>query len=195
MLNADQLDDAARRWRLEYNYGEDDGRGHLSCGGPYRVLVAEPATACSPKALRSAHNCFTGVDIAYLSLTSGGVVTGQLSLYVVGEPVYVVLGWQAHGKAYGQSRANLEPAPFAAPPTEADLADVFVRAMSGFDGRATGYALASSARVRSLRQVCERLGWRRVAAMVNVMDEPTRASITNVLAVLAALSTQPAATS
>jgi hypothetical protein len=32
--------------------------------------------------------------------------------------------------------------------------------------------------------VCERLGWQSVAALVNAMNETTRASIANVLAVL-----------
>ena len=193
MLNADQLDDAAWRWYLEYNYGEDVGRGRQYCGGPYHVLVAEPVNPGSPTAVRSAHKCLAGVDIAYLSPMSGGVVTGQLRLYVVGEPVYVVLGWQAHGQAHGQARADLEPATFAVPPTEADLQDVFIRAMSGFGGGATGYALARSKCAHELRQACERLGWRNVAALVNAMDETTRASIANVLAVLAALASEPTA--
>ena len=195
MLNTDQLDDAARRWHLEYSDNGVYGRAQQYCGGPYHVLVAEPANPGSPKAVRSAHRCFPGVDIAYLSPTSGAVVTGQLRLYVVGEPVYAVLWWQAHGQGARRGRADLEPAPFAAPPTEADLADVFIQAMSGFDGVATEYSPARSQCAHELRQACERLDWRNVAALVNAMDETTRASIAGVLAVLAALASEPTAPS
>jgi len=183
--NAAQLHDAARRWHIKYNYGYDDGDGDVFATGPYRVLVLAGATPLEPFAVAAAREAFPGVPIAYLNPLDARVVTGQLSMHVVPQQVYAVAGWQAHDATGIQ--AALEPAPFAAPPTEADLAQVFIAAMSRFAPAARGRHDLKQA----FQDVCGALGWRTVAALVNGMDEDTRRSSDTVIAVLAALASAP----
>jgi len=187
--NADQLNAAARRWHIETHHwhdGDAGDAGDAAATGQYRVLVLGAATPTEPFAVAAAREAFPGVPIAYLNPLDGHVVVGQLSMHVVTQPVYDVAGWQAHRLETGL-QAALEPAPFAAPPTEADLAAVFVTAVSHFASTARGRHEAAVA----FRAVCGALGWRTVAALVAGMDEGTLRSADTIIAVLAALASGP----
>lgn len=189
MMNAEQLSAAARRWHEDYNCGHDDGRPNRYTTSPYRVLVAgaRPAGTDEPLAVLLTREFFPGVDIAYLHPLGGNVVTGQLSLHVVPQAIYTEAGWEARDP-FG-IEARLEPAPFAAAPTEAAMAAVLIQALSKFADTARG----REHRAASLQSACDKLGWRTVAALVNAMDAGTRKSSDDVTAVLNAVAADPAA--
>jgi hypothetical protein len=108
------------------------------------------------------------VDIAYVNPVGGGVVTGHLGLFVVPHSVYVVAGQPT--RTPDSLQAALEAAPFAAPPTEAALEAVFVRAMSQFADTGRGRARRKAAlqeRVRSAR-----LADRHVPGQLDGRDHP-----------------------
>ena len=110
---------------------------------------------------------------------------GQLSLHIMPHLIWEGITWrQVH--AQFAPDADMTPAPFAAPPTEADLAAVFIAAMSldtdqpGTAGLGLAVALA-----------CQQMSWRTVASTVNALDESTRRHSQDVAAILAALSAPP----
>ena len=185
-LNADQLSAAAARWYTQQNFGVDDAVPHRFSTGPYRVLVTNHDGLFEPLWVALTRDTFPGVDIAYLRARTGDeVVPGRLSLHVVPQAVYALAGRQAHH--VDSLESYLEPLPFVDPPTEADLADVFIRAMSTTSAPpgSTGLGLAT-------RQACDRLGWRTVAAVVNAMDADTLWCPEHVGAILTALAAEPA---
>ena len=131
---------------------------------------------------------FPGVNIAYLSAhvnTGRQVVTGLLSVHVVPQAGHSAMASQARSEF--DVAAWLEPEPFAAPPTEADLANVFVHAMSahGHPPGTTGFGLAT-------RLACDLWGWRTVADLVNTLGDIACAS-GDVTAALTALTAEPEA--
>ena len=192
MLNADQLSDAAASW-LEYASPEADAWRvpmRRVGDGPYYVLVAHDG-AQTPYDVRRALESFAGVAVPYLCPTTRNVLTGRVSVHVVPALVYAdLLDRQWYGQVGVIDRA-LEPAPFEDPPTEADLAKVLIGAL-------TGPVTPGRRRDRlelAVAHACDALGWRTVAALVSGMDEDTRHDLADVVAVLAALTTEPAAAS
>ena len=188
-LNADQLHAAERRWHIETHHWHDAAlraAGFPEAAGPYRVLVLGAATRTEPHPVASTRVAFPGVGITYLRARTGDeVVPRRLSLHVVPQAIYAVVGHQAH---HGDGiESTLEPPPFADPPTESDLAAVFIRAMSTTSAPpgSIGLGLAT-------RQACDRLGWRTVAAVVGAMDEDTLWCPEHVGAILTALAAEPA---
>jgi len=186
-LNIEQINRATATWRERDASLASRARccPERAGAGPYHLLVAVGAPT-APYVQRKALEAFPGVPIAYLCALTHTVLTGQLSLHVVPALVYEEVV-RCGPTRYFHLDADLEPVPFAAPPTEGDLARVFINAMSG-------HASSSTARFRrhlGFRAACDALGWRTVAALVNDMDEATRASSCSVLAVLKALSSSP----
>ena len=187
-LNAEQINRAARAWRERDASLASRARScpeQQAGSGPYHLLVAVNAPA-APYVPRKALEAFPGVPIAYLCALTNKVLTDQLSLHVVPALVYEEVVRHPPTRSFHLD-ADLEPAPFAAPPTEGDMAKVFINAMSG-------HTSTSSGRFRrhlGFRDACDALGWRAVASLVNDMDEDTRASSCHVIAVLKALASPP----
>jgi len=210
-LNADQLTAAARKWYQPYDCdgpaGEEQ-RKHIG-DGPYRLLAAGDLKAVRHHGPYTTHTgshlhagyaleVFDRVVIPALCQRTHEVYVARRSLAVVPEMVYDLiaarvvprddsdpLGWGSTDGFFLD--LALGPAPFANPPTEADLSGVFVRSMS-VQGQApgtTGLGLATAL-------ACERMGWRNVAALVNALDESMRRSMDDVTAILWALTTEPA---
>ena len=185
MLNADQLGSAAQQWFVQrptmFFYNPIVALRHETVGdGPYHIVVVIDAAWTTPE-VRNILALFPGVDVPRQILDETHV--GEMSLHVLPENVYKAFAF--HIGAPHRS-LSLQPAPFADPPSEADMGDVLVAAMNPQDWSAFSPA-------RAVRQACDRLGWRAVAALINVMDEATRMSPRNVAAVLTALVCEPAA--
>jgi len=210
-LNAEQLTAAARKWYQPYDCdgpaGEEQ-RKHIG-DGPYRLLAAGDLKAVRHHGAYTpgtgfhlhagyALEVFDKVVIPALCQRTHEVLTARRSLAVVPELVYDLiaarviprdnsdpLGWGATDGFFLD--LDLGSASFADPPIEADMADVFVQAMSvrGHAPGTTGLGLATA-------MACERLGWRKIAALVNALDESMRASMDDVAAILWALTTEPA---
>jgi len=192
VLNADQLDRAARAWHQENSYADYGFRREAFYGGPYHVLMTGPTNRGGESYADAAtRRVFAGVDIPYLDQRGWRVVTGFVSMYVVPQTVYTVVGpWSRNPNGL---LAALEPAPFANPPTEADLGGVFVQAMTRSGGTDCNRMWAR--RKATLDEACTQLGWRTVAALINTMDASARTSSGKVTAILKALIAEPAATS
>jgi len=189
-LNAEQINRAARAWRERDASLASRARScpeQQAGSGPYHLLVAVNAPA-APYVQRKALEAFPGVPIAYLCALTNKVLTDQLSLHVVPALVYEEVVRHPPTRSFHLD-ADLEPAPFAAPPTEGDMAKVFINAMSGY--ASTGLTHGRFHRYLGFRDACDALGWRTVAALVNDMDEDTRASSCSVIAVLKALASPP----
>ena len=188
MLNAQQLSAAALRW-LEYaSPGADVWTvPALRAGdGPYHLLVAHDG-ARTPHGVRMALEIFAGVPVPYLCRATGKVLTGRVSLHVVPALVYAeITNLQWFGQI-GMVDHDLEPAPFDIPPTEADMAQVFISALSARPALGS----SSGGLPLAVRHACNTLGWRTVAALVASMDERTRGTSSDVAAVLFALTSHP----
>ena len=191
MLSEEELRTAARKWYQMSNLALS-GCGTVAADragdGPYRVFVAVTRPGAASPSAHAALATFPGVPIPHLCQDTHVVCTGRLSLHVMPQRVYEVFGRQAHCTV--DLVAALEPAPFAAPPTEADLAAVFVAAMSSHIAlpAAAGLGLA-------VARSCTAIGWRNTAELINSMDRATLVCAADVAAVLGALSTGPAPTS
>ena len=192
MLNADQLDRAARRWHQENSYADYNFRREAFYGGPYHVLMTGPAIGREDHDIADTRRTFDGANIPYLDPRGWRVVTGFLSMYVVPQSVYTAVVAGIHPP--DDLLAALEPAPFANPPTEADLGDVFVAAMTQLAGPDTPTGRGQwDGRKATLQEACTQLGWRTVAALINTMDASARTSSGKVTAILKALIAEPAA--
>ena len=186
MLNAQQLSAATMAW-LGYASPAADVwtvPAQRAGDGPYHLLVARDG-AQTPHGVRMALEIFGGVPVPYLCRATGKVLAGRVSLHVVPALVYAEITDPQWFGQIGMVDHDLEPAPFDIPPTEADMARVFISALSTHP--APG---CSSDSIRSaVRQACDTLGWRTVAALVASMDERTRAASGDAAA---ALTSQPA---
>jgi len=192
MLNEEELRAAARQWyRMSYfalSGCETATAAEDSAGdGPYRVLVAVAHPGAVSTLIHAVLTSFPGVPIPHLCQDTHVVRTGTLSLHVLPRRVYEMFEWQAHDG--DDLAAALEPAPLAAPPTEADLGAVFVAAMSSHRAApgAAGLGLA-------VAQACDMFGWRSTAALINAMDRDTLLCAADVAAILTALGARPAPT-
>jgi len=185
-LIAEQIAQGTSQWRKRYAHQLGGARAELTAGGPYRVMVVLNANL-PPYGAWEALEMFAGVQVPYLCPRTGKVRAGQMSLHVLPGQVYEQV-LASPSAALFHLYADLEPGPFAAPPTEADLAAVFVAAMSRWPNPTQPPGAASY-----WRAACDALGWRTVALLVNALDAPTLGSIFSVRAVLAALAAPPGA--
>jgi len=156
--------------------------------GPYHVLVALDATG-SPYGIRCALELFGSVPVPHLCPDTHAVLTGRMTLHVVPTLVFEDLADRQWFGTFGCGLVDhtLGLAPFAAPPTEADMAHVLVAALTAHVAADRDRALLGCGVARA----CDVLGWRRVADLVGGMDEATRANLADVVAVLDALTAQP----
>jgi len=189
MMNADQIRIAAQRWhamRERAGQGRQPQLGGMERAGegPYHLLAAVNA-ATGPFTVRKSLEFFPGVPVPNLCQHYDTVYTGQVSLHVVPQWVFDVIAWHSPDAFFMDP--NLAIAPFAAPPTEADMADAFVLAMStaGFPPGTTGLGLA-------VRTACDRMGWRPVVDMVNALCQEETSSPAVLVGALRALFAQPA---
>ena len=181
MLNAEQIAEIACGMDELWNAGPGGHWLRPRAGeGPYRLVVADHETE-APYAARLALTAFAGVPIPNLCQLSREMRYGHKTLHVVPQLVYDVLTWQEEENFFVD--LDLEPARFENPPTEDDMADVLVNAMSvyGPDPGTVGLGLAA-------RTACNRLGWRTVAALVNTIGAE---SADDVAAALRALIAEP----
>jgi len=188
MLNAQQISEAAQRWyNREFAFQAGDAAHHQGAhagDGPYHLLIAvNPAEASY--AARAALASFAGVPIPRVSRFSGEVRTGLMSLHVVPQMVYSVLAANAGYRFLLDT--DLEPPPFALPPTEADMAGVFMATMC--DRGASEQD--RQARDAVIRDACEQMGWRNVASLVNTVTRVATRSAGDVVAILEALLAGP----
>jgi len=190
LLNEQQMSAAARQW-LEHASPTADAwavpRERVG-DGPFHVLVVLDGTG-SPYGIRRALELFGGVSVPHLCQDTARVLTGRMTLHVVPHLVFEELADRQWFGIFGCGRVDhtLDLAPFTSPPTEADMVDVLIRALSSHvpPGRRRDRL------GRGVRHACDALGWRRVAALVGAMDEDTRADLADVVAVLAALTSAP----
>jgi len=160
--------------------------------GPYHLVVAvNAARAPHPAALALA--AFPGVTIASQDQFSHPTqwratrpASDVLTLHVLPKLVRDVLEWLSD-ESFALD-AHLSPPAFTNPPTEADMAAVFIHAMSFYDLPAGAYGLG-----RAVTMACKELGWRTVAALVCALDAQTRECPQDMAAVLHALIATPAA--
>jgi hypothetical protein len=188
-MSAEQISTAARAWHIR-EYGHDGGQTARSYElehagtGPYHLLAVFTLSR-PPVKVQRALQAFDGFAIPDLCPYTGRVRAGYLSLHVLPQPVHHAI-WHL----LAEVDFSVASGPFATPPEEADMAETLIQAMSPHapPGRRRDHrSLAVSA-------ACDQLGWRNVAGLVNGMDESTRKSLDDVLAILAALTFEPAAT-
>jgi len=184
-LIAEQLAQGVRQWPKRHA-NHPGALAYLPPGGPYHVMVVLNGNL-PPYGVRVVLKMFGGVEVPYLCPRTGKVLAGQMSVHVLPAQVYEQV-LASPSSALFHRCADLEPTPFTAPPTEADLSAVFVAAMSPWPNPTQPPGAAPY-----WRAACDALGWRTVAALVGAMDEDTLGSIVAVRAVLSALASAPAA--
>ena len=194
--NAEQMKAAADLWAVML-YGPGGDRLWSDVGdGPYHLVVAPTTGLDQYYGQRQTLAVFEGAQITYLDQETLSVVAGQMTLHTVPHKVFLEcgLGKISPGWRAGQD-ANLNTGVgqftfFDELPVEADLASVFVAAMSargeasrgrGADG--LGDAIAGA---------CGQLGWRTVARLVAAMGAGTLRRPQDVIAVLEAVRSVPA---
>lgn len=187
LLNAEQISDTAQGWWSQTPPGRGGQRRPGAGDGPYHLLVTFKSGLVDSFAVRQALACFPGLAIPHLAQHIGEVRTGRASLHVVPQLVYDVIASSSAGGLLLDP--DLDIPPFPAPPTEADMADAFVLAMSLHRRAGVAGELAAVVRVS-----CEQLGWGQVVELVNAMGKPTWPADDDVAAALQALLTQPAST-
>ena len=187
--SAEQIHEAAQLWYTRaFAFQAGNGVHHqgASAGdGPYHLLIAvNPAEASFMARMALAY--FAGVPIPRVSKFSGEIRAGLMSLHVVPQMVYSVLA--ANTGFRFLLNTDLEPPPFAHPPTEADMAEVFMAAMSDLGDLDQDQQQTAAV----IRAACEQMGWRNVADLVNTMNAAATRSIADVVAILEALLAGPA---
>jgi len=184
MLNADQLGSAAQRWfdqrpTMSFYAPVAALRRETVGDGPYHVVVVIDAWLPTPQ-VRNILAAFPGVDVP--RQTVDGTRVDEMSLHVLPENVYQAFAFHI-GAPYRS--LSLQPPPFEAPPTEEDLAAVFVAAM-------VDHSPAAAMLADAVSRATARVGWRTVASLINAMDTDIRLCPASVAAVLAALVCEPA---
>jgi len=200
LLNAQQISEAAQRWYQSRDTALDkapdngDITGAHAGDGPYHLLVAVNATTASysrrARTVREVLTAFGGEPIPNLCQLFRVVRTDQMSLHVVPARVYELVEWDCDERF--SLDATLTAPPFAAPPTEDDLAAVLVRAMSVHAAHRPGQFLGGQRLGRATARACARVGWRNVANLVDAMGERLRTSPDDLADVLEALTSNPA---
>jgi len=193
MMDADQI--RATAAGLDGLWGAWPGGALIrpsSGDGPYHLVVAVNA-ARAPHPAAVALAAFPGVTIAsqdqFCAPTQWRATrppSDVLTLHVLPKLVRDVLAWLSD-ESFALDD-HLSPPASPNPPTEADMAAVFVHAMSFYDLPAGAYGLG-----RAVTMACEALGWRTVARLVTTMDAQTRQCSQDMVAVLHALIATPAA--
>jgi len=166
--------------------------GELAGDSPYNLVVAAAGRLSYSRArARWALNMFAGVPIPHLCQRTLQVRSGQLALHVMPHLIWEDITWAPAAQFDSDVDLALSylqaapPAQFAAPPTEADMSAVFIAAMSAATGPpgSTGLGLA-------VREACQQMSWRTVAAAAATLGESSRRP-QDVVDALAALTSQP----
>ena len=182
MLNKEQLSAAGRAWYLHVNSLRDEPSEAAAAAGngPYHLVaaVAETPGTLRARQARDALRPFTVAAIPNMCPLTRKLLTGKITLHVLPQRVYNETAWRV------LVDTSLGGGPFTDPPTEADLAETLIRALT--------VPPRHDHQILALRGACEHLGWRAVADLINAMDEGTRKSLPDVVAILGALTAEPA---
>jgi len=196
-VSATQLEAATEEWRAWLGPLNPAAFGPAT---PYLLAAVAHGGSGSYEARRTLA-FFDGAPIAHLDQPTGTVRTGTWSLYVLPRLVYERIATAVLRQC--EITAAWAPDPFETPPTEDDLRDVFIRAMSkrvddpptqeAGDGHTwkTNHAWHPGDLGNAVRAACGPMGWRNVVAvtLAACQDGPREAE--DVAAILTALTSAP----
>jgi len=194
-VDAAQMEAACEEWRAWLGPLNPAVHGPTT---PYLLAAISHAGAGSYEVRRTLA-FFDGIPIAALDQNTGTVRAGTWSLYVLPRLVYERIATAVLRQC--EITAVWAPDPFETPPTENDLRDVFIRAMSkrvddpptrdANGGWETNHAWHPGALGDAVRAACDAMGWRNVASVADAACQGGPREAEDVAAILSALNAAP----